>query len=99
MLSPTQDPGFDLVEGGKLEGELNATISEFLDFLTGVPDAFADELGKIGRHGLSERANLAFELRGQFRLGGAGRLSAVKFSPRSAAQELMESRRGSVVMA
>ena len=30
--------------------------------------------------------------------GGAGRLSAVKFSPLSAAQELMESRRGSVVM-
>jgi len=99
MFSPREDPRLDFMERGKLEGEFESPVSEFLNFLTGVPDPFADELGKIGRHGLSERANLAFELRGQFRLGGAGRLSAVKFSPRSAAQELMESRRGSVVMA
>ena len=53
MLSPTQDPGLDLVEGGKLEGELQATIGEFLDLLAGVPDAFADELAGGNRGGMA----------------------------------------------
>lgn len=45
VLAPGQNPRFDFEEGGELEGEFQAAPGEFLDFLAGVPDAFADELG------------------------------------------------------
>lgn len=48
VFTPAQYPRLDLMQGRKLKRELNPAIGDFLDFLTGMPHAFADELAGEG---------------------------------------------------